>query len=1139
MAALETIRAPLVITLFGPMQTLVNSQPLPRMRSRKGLWLLALLTLHHDRSVEREWLAGTLWPDVDQSQAFASLRPVLSVLRKALGSQGERLKSPDRHTLCLDLAGTDVDLLTFDAAIAGGQLPDLEQAVTLYRGPLVEGCTQEWALQERTAREQDCLQALHTLGAAAQIGGEYEKAARYYQRAVGMDPWGESARRGWMEALAKSGDRNAALKVYREFVDFLRTDPNAAPDEQTSALYMRLRAEARERRHAHSVETVAEPAAPMVTGSLPHPLTELVGRTDERMEVALRLRRSRLVTLTGMGGIGKTRLALEVARESAQDYAGGVWLAALESLSEGRQVLPQIASVLGVREEAGRSLLQSLTDHLGRKRLLLVLDNCEHLLEATAAIVGHLLRECEGVRILATSREALGIIGETAWSVPCLALPDTDHLPQDSPTLLQTLIDYESVQLFVERAQAVQKSFALTTSNARTVAQVCSQLEGIPLAIELAAACVKSLTVEQIAARLHKEFGLLRGGDRTAQSRQQTLRATLDWSYDLLTEPERALLLRLSVFAGGWTLEAAEAVVADKESVAEGPPSSFLLRQFEVLDLLTSLVEKSLIVFEPREEKAGGRYRMLEMLRQYAAEKLAASGEAEQVARRHQGWYLALAEEAASQLQGAEQEQWLRRLDTEHENLRAVLAWCRGAEDGAEAGLRLAGALWRFWEVRGYPTEGRRYLVEALGRKEAAGRTPERAQALDGAGILAWRQGDYAAARTFYEESLAIQRELGNRGGIAWSLNQLGNLVHLQGDYAAARLLHQESLTLSLELQDKQGIANALDYLGNVAHEQADYAAARTFYEESLAIQRGLENKGGIAWSLNQLGNVTRGQGDFGSARSLYEESLAIQRELGDRWGIAWALYKLGNVMQDQGNYEAAKALYQESLAISRELGDRRGIAWSLASLGNVFLVQGDLAATRTLFEESLALYRELGDKGGIAYSLYCLGGLAYSQRDFDAARTLLQESLALYRETRNFFLIHALGALGHVEREVGDYARASALYQESLRLRREMRNVWFIVCSLEDFASLAGRQGQYERAVRLLGAAEALCATLGCPLPVGDASEYERTVAAAHTALSEEAFAAAWEEGRAMTLEQACAYVLDESVERDAGYKR
>jgi predicted ATPase/DNA-binding SARP family transcriptional activator len=1067
----QTSIVSLSIQLFGPMQVRVQGSLLPAFRSHKRLWLLALLALRSNRPVEREWLSGMLWPDVDQKTALANLRPALSELRQALAAEGKRLKSPDRHTLLLDLTDAEVDVLAFDAAIKRGALSDLEQAVKLYSGLLLEGCHEEWAFAERAEREQHCLHALQALGDASLAGGEYEQACRYYQRAVGIDPFEEAARRGWMEALAKQGYINAALRVYLEFVAFLKDDPHATPDEMTHALYERLRQEARQRAdlrpkaRSHAIATPTEASVPKVSGYLPHPITDLIGREEERLEVGIGLRRSRLVTLTGPGGIGKTRLAWEVANEVVREYRDGVWLVALESLSDGNQVIPQIASVLGLREESGRSPLQRVTEHLRNKQLLLALDNCEHLLAASAEVAGHLLRECGQVRILATSREALGITGETVWSVPALAVPDTRQLPEGRANLMQALKSYEGVQLFVERAQAVQKSFDLTGSNARMVAQVCHQLEGIPLAIELAAARIKVLTAQQIAARLNDRLGLLTGGNRTAQPRQQTLRATLDWSYELLTQTERSLLKRLSVFAGGWTLEAAECVCGSDEGVqafrhsgiqdnALAVPDHLNTRTLErlntdeVLDLLTSLVDKSLVVFEAR-EPAEGRYRLLEMVRQYAAETLQTSGEAEQFRTRHRDWFLALAEEAEPNLKGAEQANWLQRLETEHANLRAALAFCEAEVQGALAGLRLAGALYRFWQLRADFSEGRRYLGKALERAGAQEAMAAWAKALNGAGGLAFSQGDDTSARPLFEQALTLQLELGDHAGIAFSLIGLGNVAHSQGNQEAAR--------------------------------------------------------------------------------TLYEESLAIRRELGDLWGIANSLSNLGSVAYSLRSYGAARTLYEESLAMNRELGDKAGIANALYNLGCVAHVQGDPSQAKSLFEESLAIRQEWGDKANIANLLYNLGDVAHTQNDYAAARTLLQESLTLYREIGHPFIFHVLGLLGHAERALGDYVQATSLYQESLRLRRETGDRLSLAQSLEDFAGLAGRQGQPERALRLLGAAEALGETLGRTLPIAIAAEYERTVAAAYAALSKEAFAATWKEGRAMSIEQAVDYALED----------
>jgi len=1107
MAEPKTPIAGLSIQFFGPMQVRVAGQPLPPLRSRRILWLLALLTLRQNRPVEREWLAGTLWPDLDQSQAYANLRVILNGLRTALGQEGERLRSPSRHTLLLELTGADVDIHRFDAAIAGNRLSDLASAVAFYRGPLLEGCNEDWVFQERAVREQHCLQALQTLGDAALSEPDYSKAIGYYHRAVSLDPWWEEARRGWMEALAKSGDTNAALQVYREYLEVLRADPKAVPDAQTTTLYQRLRSETRLRADTQGVVTPHTIVAPVVNGYLPHPLTDLVGREDERTEVALQLRRARLVTLTGLGGIGKTRLAREVAGEVAGEYADGVWLVALEAIADGSMVAHQISSVLGLKEERGRTPLQSVTEYLRAKRLLLVLDNCEHLLEASAQVADHLLRECGEVRILATSREALGIMGETVWSVPILTVPDTEHLPQGQTTLLRVLRGYESVQLFVERAQAVQKTFDLTGSNARMVAQTCQKLEGIPLAIELAAARVRAMTVEQIASRLDDHLGLLTAGSRTAQARQQTLRATLDWSYDLLTEPERSLLRRLSVFAGGCTLEAAEQVCVGER-----------VEESHVQNLLSSLVDKSLALFEER-DPSEGRYRLLEMVRQYAAEGLQTSGEEEAVKSRHRAWCLTFAEAAEQALATAEQEVWLTRLDNDYGNLRAALDWSLKGEEENEGRrgkslpyspipLLICGALLPFWSTRGYLTEGQAWCKAALKSRGAQERTVARARGLIGAGMMASIQGSYAVGRACFEECLEILRELEHPMGIAAALNCLGNVTSSLGDATAARAYYEESLSLYREIGDRQSIAICLNNLGGEERIQGDYVAARRYYDESLEIRGEIGDRLGIASTLDDLGNLACEQGDYVAARAYLEESLETRRAMGDRQGTASTLNELGNVAFHRSDDIAAHSYLEESLEIHREVGDRPGMAATLYNLGEMAYNRGDDAAGRVYHEESLTIRREIGEPMGLAASLLSLGIQKRKQGDYTAARIHYGESLALWRKTGckpgMICFLESFAALIAVETAAAtDSMETTETFQETG----------------------VGMQ----RAVRLWGAASALREQMGAPLPPRAREAYDHDVTAACAIVGEIAFMAGWEGGRTMTLEEAVAYALEE----------
>jgi len=994
----------LAIRLFGPLDVRVNDRPLRPLRSRKGQGLLALLILRRDREVRRDWLAGTLWPESSQEQALANLRRTLTDLRRALGPAAGRLRSTTPSTLSLDLAGADVDVVAFDEAVGRGDAASLETAVALYRGPLLEGCVEEWVLPERMAREQACLGALETLATQALANGDACAAARCLRRVIAVDPLRESAYRALMRALAATGDCAAVVDLYRDLRLLLRRELNAEPDSETTALFQQIRDEIRrsaeegmkERREGGIQSPVIPSSLPSFLPSrLPRPLTALVGREQETREIKARLGTARLATLTGTGGVGKTRLAIQVAEEVAGDFPDGTYFVDFAPLSDPVLVPQTVASVLDVSEEPGRSLTDTLTDFLHARRLLLVLDNCEHLLGACARLAFDLLQRSPHLKILATSRQPLGLTGEVAWRVPSLSCPDfglgegRSKMERDPVSLL---MEYDAVRLFVERAVAAMPVFRLIPQNAPAVAQVCRQLDGIPLAIELAAARLRALSIEQLAARLDDRFRLLTGGSRTALPRQQTLRALIDWSYDLLDEPERALLRRLSVFAGGWTLEAAEAVAGDGAIGLLGSPSP------DTLDLLTSLVDRSLVQFEAQDGE--GRYRLLETIRQYARERLREAGEEGAARARHGDYYLALAEEAEPHLIGAEQAAWLDRLEREHDNLRAAMdfgfAPLSTAIENGDVGLRFVGALWRFWSVRGHVGEGRERAASVLARPENQAPTGARAKALNAAANLAQDQGDYVEARARCEEALAIRRALEDRQGVAGCLNGLGLIATDQGEYARARSLHEEALAIRREEGDRWGVAGSLNNLGNVAQLQGDFETARPLYEESLAIFREMGDRRGTAITLNSLGLVAHALGDYAGARAAFEESLSIFREVGDRYLVAWLLNALGLVVYSQGDYEAARALYGESLEIRQELGDRRGIATALTGLGAVAHQQGKEEEARALQEESLTIRREIGDRRGVSECLEALAEILHAPSAMERAVHLYGASDAL-----------------------------------------------------------------------------------------------------------------------------------------------
>jgi len=709
--------------------------------------------------------------------------------------------------------------------------------------------------------------------------------------------------------------------------------------------------------------------------NLPEQLTSFVGRRRELVEIMHLLERTRLLMLTGVGGTGKTRLALRVAAEVLDRYPDGVWLVDLAPLADSTLVPYAVAAATGVRAEPGQPLVATLLAALRARQLLLVIDNCEHLLDACAHLADGLLRACPRVRILATSRQALGIVGEVSRHVPSLAVPAEGHLPP-----IESLTAYEAIQLFVDRALMVRPSFTVSNQNAPAVAQVCKRLDGIPLALELAAARLRVLSVDQIAQRLDDRFRLLTGGSRTALPRQQTLRATLEWSHALLTEPERILFRRLAVFAGSFDLAAA-AAVGDL---------------VDDLDLLTQLVDKSLVVVEEAEET---RYRLLETVRQYGREQLDQSGEAGAVRARYRAWYRALAERAEPELSGPRQCHWLDRLECDHDNLRSVLEGSAADPSGLEEGLRMAAALLRLWIVRGYLGEGRHLLAPLLATAAASPslrQTMARMGGIYAASFAALFQGDYAASGSLSEEWLALARDLGDERGIWLANDMLARTIMNLVDYSRAAVLFTGELAATRKQGYRFGICSALVGLGVLARLQGDHERAVGFCEECLALSREAGDLWFIGQALSNLGLVRYQQGQYGVARTHFGEALEVRRALGDRPGIAWSLINLGDVAQAQGDGAAARARFEESLALLRDLGDRSGRADALASLGRVVLARRDFAAARACYMESLALRRDLGHRLAMPAMLEDLAGLSAARERHARALTLYGAAAAL-----------------------------------------------------------------------------------------------------------------------------------------------
>jgi predicted ATPase len=620
-----------------------------------------------------------------------------------------------------------------------------------------------------------------------------------------------------------------------------------------------------------------------------------------------------------------------------EHFPDGVFFVALAAITDPGLVTSTIAQSLGIPETPGRPILDSLKDYLQNKSLLLLLDNFEQVISA-APFVAELLAACIELKILVTSREGLHISGGREYLVPPLALPDLTQLPPP-----ESLSQYAAVELFSQRAQAVKPDFRITSDSALAVAEICYRLDGLPLAIELAAARIKLLRPPAMLVRLERRLEFLTGGARDLPARQQTLRNAIAWSYDLLDENEQKLFQRISVFVGGCTLEAVEEVAGDHPA------------HVSILDRLESLLDKSLLR-EVEGTNGEPRFMILETLREFGLEQLEASGERDKIQHRHANFFLALAEQAEARLESAGQVQWMNRMEQEHDNLRAALEWCNTAQATAETCMRLAGALGLFWEVRGYFSEGRERLAALLLTDLAQGRTAARARLLARAAELAYRQSDYPATTSFAGESLAIYRDVGDKQGIASALIKLGNAATEVGDYATATGFLEEALKIWRELEDKHGTARALISLGWVALRPGNHPLAKERLVEALALSRELGDTRSIGFELSGLGEVALRQGDTMRATQLVEESLELRRQLGNKWGVGVSLGILGWVAMREGNWNRAIARLSESLEVRREIGDQSGSAWCLERLAEIALAHGQPEKAARLFGAGAAL---------------------------------------------------------------------------------------------------------------------------------------------------------------------------------------
>lgn len=923
-------------------------------RLQKSAALVKLLALAPGHRLHRDQVLDLLWPDLEPGAAANNLHYSLHVTRGLLGPHSSLVLSLKDGILTLRAAGRlHVDVDEFDAladeARRTGDPAICRAALAVYVGDLLpQDLYEDWLAIRREALRSRYLSLLVDFSRLSIAAGDLVGGMEALQRAVRAEPGLEEAHVELMRLYARVGQRQRSLRQYRQLEQALE-ELGVEPESASRNLYEAIRDG-----HVPDMPVALPPLArtPVGRHNLPAPISSFVGRDRESDEIKRLLRETRLLTIVGPGGVGKTRLAMKVARDAAASYRDGVWCVKVAPLADPGLVAQAAARTLGLSEQPGQTALTTLVGALASKDMLLVLDNCEHLVASCAQLAETLLSSCPGIQIMATSRDMLGVTGEVIENVAPFAIPEPD-----SYASVERLLEVDAMRLLVERVRYRQPEFQLTVENAAAAVEICRQVAGIPLAIELAAARAGALSLDQIAARLSDGIALLAGGSRTGEPRHHTLKATLDWSYDLLTPTEQTLFDRLSVFAGGWTLEAAEVIGAGEDHEVGN-----------VLDELSRLVDQSLVVADVMPE-GDVRYRMLWPIRQYALQRLAEAGRAEEVRRRHAALFLALAARAEPKLRGPEQVHWLGRLSLERDNFRAALAWYASPDADDHTGLEFAANLWQFWYLRGYLREGREWLQKMLARADDPPALERaRARALRGAGILASAQGDYEQAIDFLEEALALYR--------------------IQ------------------EPEPGSGCGSCLNSLGIIACEQGDYARATSLHDEALALRRRCGDKVDIAASLLNMGFAVNIQGDWRRSRALHEEALALGREEGNTALVALCLHNLGYITLQQNEFNQAVPLLTESLALTSDVGEKRRMASCLEGLGTAALRLDQLVRSARLYGAASALREAIGapmypdeqaDWERIVGEVRSALGEATFTREWDKGRALPMDEAVAY----------------------------------------------------------------------------------------------------------------------------------------------
>ena len=1090
-----TAASPALVRMLGSFELEVDdrSVPLGGLRQRA---VLALLAIHLNDVVARDALIEDLWAGEPPASAVSTLQGYVSHLRRALAGSPIELASRGPGYV---LVATDeqIDARRFVAAVgdaqqllaqgrAAGAVEVLDRALALWRGPALADFTYEDFARPEAAHLDELRLAAISLRLEARLAlGQHQAAAGELEELVLDHPLREDFRAQLMRALAAAGRRVEALRVYQDGRTIL-ADVGLDPGVTLQRLERAILAQ------DPSLETQAVGAA--APDRLPVPMTSFVGRGEEITAVADLLRSRRLVTISGPGGIGKTRLSLEIARALVPEYPDGAYLVELASLSEGHLVAATVAGVLGIQVHPDGSLQETLAQAVGHRSCLIVLDNCEHVLEEAAAITSAILQSGPGPRVLATSRQPLGLAAETVWSIPTLDIPD----PEEGVSLYDVL-DSDAIRLFAERADAAWPGFSVTEINADAVVRICRRLDGMPLAIELAAARLRSMSVEQLAERLDDRFRLLTTGDRSALPRHRTLEASVEWSHDLLSDDERALFRRLSVFAGLFDLGAAEAVCAAAPLDAGSTGN--------IAGLCAELVEKSLLT-RVNGTHGDPRFRVLETIRHFGLDRLAESGEEAALRAGHAQAFTERALQAAPELHGPNAAVCVGQLDADRADIRAALEWLVTSGDSAQ-GLRLATGLWIYWRYRDEPAEGLSWIERALARGKP-GRADRLAAAV-GAARLAVVANDVAVARRACEEGRSLLGE-----GDDWSRSHLlaveAEVLRFEGsDRDRAEELARDAVAGFRRCADAYWEAHARRVLGQLAWDNGDLTRASTLAGQYLNLFETCGDAEGIAGAKLMLAGLARDQGDTETATRLYEDSLVGFRAIGAPGGQAEAARHFGTLVLAAGDDERAEELGRESLRLCENLGLGRGVGQSCELLGRVAFERGQLEEAAELCDRALKQLDSHGYPADVATVACTAGHVALHLGRLDQATELLRASIGPshgFGYRRNPAL--ALSFLARVQARHGDPGGAS-LAGEALDLARQAGDPRTTATSLEALAEAELLEGRAAQAARLMLVARYTRQAAGIEPSRVEQGDRDFAAAAVDRALAADEFAPAW----------------------------